>query len=180
MTAALRGSSATVWGWCWRKARILKRGGQSLHWEPARHLTLLWAPRNVAGDNTILERAERAIVEAKHSGRSCISAARRRSKKHSKERSMLDGILLTVTPVSQMAQDRSWGCRHGGELDQMTKPCLEKHRCGHVPLGSSRFQCNWGTPEWRTWRREEAEGLLGAGGDPVVITASSAGPLGNL
>lgn len=91
---------------------------------------------------TILERLERAIVEAKHSGHSCISAARRRPKKHSKERSMLDGISLTVTPVSQMAQDRSWGGRHGGELDQTIKPCLEKHRCGRVPLGSSRFQCN--------------------------------------
>lgn len=96
----------------------------------------------MAGNNTILERAERAIVEAKHSGHSFVSAARRRSKKHSEKRPMLDGILLTVTPVSQMAQDRSWGGRRGGELDQMTKPCLDEHRCGHVPLGSSRFQCN--------------------------------------
>lgn len=46
---------------------------------------------------------------------------------------MLDGILLTVTPVSQMAQDTSWGGRRVGELDQMTKPCLEKHHSGYVP-----------------------------------------------
>ena len=123
---------------------------------------------------------ERAIEETKHSGHSFISADRRRWKKHSEKRSMLDGILLTVTPVSQMAQDKSCRGRRVGELDQMTKPCLEKHHSGHVPLGSSHFQCDWGTAEWKAWRCEEGEGLLGAGGDPVVITASSAGPFGNL
>ena len=50
---------------------------------------------------------ERAIEETKHSGHSFISADRRRWKKHSEKRSMLDGILLTVTPVSQMAQDKA-------------------------------------------------------------------------
>ena len=49
---------------------------------------------------------------------------------------MLDGILLMVTTVSQMAQDTSWGGRRVGELDQMTKPCLEKHHSGHIPMGS--------------------------------------------
>ena len=80
----------------------------------------------------------RAIEETKHSGHSFISADRRRWKKHSEKRSMLDGILLTVTPVSQMAQDKSYRGRRVGELDQMTKPCLEKHHSGHVPLGSSQ------------------------------------------
>ena len=50
---------------------------------------------------------ERDIEETKHSGHSFISADRRRWKKHSEKRSMLDGILLTVTPVSQMAQDKA-------------------------------------------------------------------------
>ena len=53
---------------------------------------------------------------------------------------MLDGILLMVTPVSQMAQDTSWGGRRVGELDQMTKPCLEKHHSATEAQQSGRHK----------------------------------------
>lgn len=101
---------------------------------------------------------ERAIEETNHSGTASFLLIGRRWKIYSgwEKRPMLDGILLTVTPVSQMAQDTSWGGRRVGELDQNDKA---------LPGEVSQYTSPWevtlpvrlrhsrveGTKVWRGW-----------------------------